>query len=74
MKGIGFRLPPNAVFFNTKEVESATEKAEKKVLGRFGFLTMKDSKRSMRRRKKGPSEKGKPPKSSNRASQEVFIL
>ena len=62
MQGIGFRLPANAVFFNSKEVITATEKAEKRVLGRFGFLTMKDAKKSMRRRKKGPSEKGKPPR------------
>jgi len=62
LNGIGFRMPSNAVFFNTKVVETAAEKAEKKVLGRFGFLTMKDARKSMRRRKKGPSEKGKPPR------------
>lgn len=62
MNGIGFKMPPNAVFFNTKEVEDATSKAERKVLSRFGFETRRDAKRSMRRRKKGPSEKGKPPR------------
>jgi hypothetical protein len=50
------------VFFNTKEVENATDKAERRVLARFGYLTMKGVKKSMRRRKKGPSEKGKPPR------------
>lgn len=62
MAGIGFRMPPNAVFFNTKEVENATDKAERKVLSRFGYYTRKDAKKSMRRRKKGPSEKGRPPR------------
>ena len=62
MSGIGFRMPPNAVFFNTKEVENATDKAERKVLSRFGFLTRRDIRSSMRRRKKGPSDKGKPPR------------
>lgn len=61
MAGIGFRMPPNAVFFNTKEVENATDKAERKVLSRFGFETRKDAKRSMRRKKK-PSKKGDPPR------------
>lgn len=60
--GIGFRMPTNAVFFNTKEVEAAVDIAERKVLSRFGFYTRRDAKRSMRRRKKGPSEKGKPPR------------
>lgn len=62
MSGIGFRMPPNAVFFNTREVEDATTKAERKVLSRFGAYTRRDAKRSMRRRKKGPSEEGKPPR------------
>lgn len=62
LNGIGFRMPANAVFFNTKEVEAATEKAERKVLSRFGFETRKDAKKSMRRRKKGPSDKSKPPR------------
>ena len=62
MNGIGFKMPANAIFFNTKEIENATDKAERKVLSRFGFLTRKDAKRSMRRRKKGPSEKGKAPR------------
>lgn len=59
---IGFRLPANAIFFNTKEVESATDKAERQVLARYGFVTMKDAKKSMRRRKKGPSSKGDTPR------------
>lgn len=62
MRGIGFRMPPNAVFFNTREVMTETDKAERRVLRRFGFLTMRDSQKSMRRRKRGPSDKGKPPR------------
>ena len=62
MAGIGFKMPPNAVFFNTKEIESSVDKAERKVLSRFGFFTRKDAKSSMRRRKKGPSNKGGPPR------------
>lgn len=61
MAGIGFRLPANAVFFNAKQVMSESEKAEKRVLGRFGFLTMNDARKSMRKKKK-PSKKGAPPR------------
>lgn len=61
-KGISFRMPPNAVFFNTKEVEDAVDKAERNVLSKFGAYTRSDAKKSMRRRKKGPSEPGKPPR------------
>ena len=62
MAGVQFRLPPNAIFFNTKELEDATSKAERQVLSKFGAYTRRDAKRSMRRRKKGPSEPGKPPR------------
>ena len=62
MSGVSFRMPSNAIFFNTKEIEDHVQKAEQKVLSRFGFLTRKDAKSSMRRRKKGPSDPGKTPR------------
>lgn len=62
MAKVGFKLPPNSVFFNSKEIITEAEKAERRVLSRFGFETRKDAKSSMRKRKKGPSEPGKPPR------------
>lgn len=61
MANIGFKIPPNSVFFNTKEVQTAKDKAEKKILARFGFLTRRDARSSMRKKKK-PSKKGEPPR------------
>lgn len=61
MPNIGFKLPPNSVFFYPKAVDTAQEKAEKKVLGRFGFYVRRDSRGKMRKKKK-PSKKGSPPR------------
>tara|TARA_R110000803_G_scaffold34016_4_gene74449 strand:+ start:1888 stop:2289 length:402 start_codon:yes stop_codon:yes gene_type:complete len=61
MAGIGFRMPANSVFFNTREIDSSLDKAEKRVLSRFGFETRKDAKSSMRRRRQ-PSGEGSPPR------------
>ena len=60
--GITFRMPPNAIFFNSRQVMDATSKAERRVLFRFGMETRKDARKSMRRKQRGPSDPGRPPR------------
>ena len=59
--GISFRIPPNAIFFNSKVVMDATTKAERRVMFKFGMETRKDAKSSMRKRRQ-PSQPGQPPR------------
>ncbi len=47
-------------FFDSKLVMSATDKAERRVLSRFGAFVRRTSRSSIRKRKK-PSAPGKPP-------------
>lgn len=58
---IGFKInDAKKLFFDKKAVMSAKERAEKKVLGRFGAFVRRDARSSIRKRK-AVSKPGKPP-------------
>lgn len=63
MAVIGFRLnQAKALFFDRQRVTSAVDRAERRVLSRFGAFVRRSARSSIRRRKK-VSEPGKPPSS-----------
>ena len=60
---IGCRLDQTkGLFFDSKKVLSATNRAERRVLSRFGAYVRTAARSSIRKRRK-PSEPGKPPSS-----------
>ena len=59
---LSFGVVPKAMFFDSKAVVSATDRATRKVLGRFGASVRLTAKHSIRKRK-AVSDPGKPPSS-----------
>ena len=60
-KGIEIRLPPNAVFFDSRELMQEVDQAERNALSKFGAFTRSDARKSMRRGKR-PSRPGETPR------------
>ncbi len=67
---MGFKI--TGVILNTRKIQKAAERAERRVLSRFGFLTRQAAQRSVKRRKK-VSAAGQPP-SSHTGALRRFIL
>ena len=59
---VGFKINKSLSFFDSKVVMSATDKATRRVLGRFGAFVRRTAKSSIRKSKKS-AVAGKPPRS-----------
>ena len=67
---MGFKI--TGVVLDTRKIQKAAERGERRVLSRFGFLTRRTAQRSVKRRKK-TSAVGQPP-SSHTGVLRRFIL
>jgi hypothetical protein len=71
---IGFKLDQaKSMFFDTKKVKSATDRATRKVLSRFGAFVRKTARWSIRRRKKS-SKPGHPPSAHSDLLKKIFFV